>query len=220
MSVTTSDNFIFNFPSSFVPKQIEEHYKIHLRNFHKPYPTVCEYINSTIKDITVPSLSFPTVSQRNPYGKEIVYRGAISPYDLYSREFNISMKKADYGVPYFIMQDILLYHYINIESPYIDPFTITILDEERRELFKIYLKELVPLGQSDTRLGYNLKSFNEEVYTVSFKFNFIDIEYIPHEAYNNSEDVIEEYSKRIIVHDDSILSSNNDTETDEYIIGK
>jgi hypothetical protein len=214
------DNFIFNFPTDFVPDELEERYKVHLKNFHKPYDTVLDYMNSQILDITVPAMTFPTVDQKKWNGKEKVYRGALSPYDVYNRDFNVTMKSVDFNIPYFIMQDIMLYHYMKNGKSYLEPFNITILDEERREHFKIILSELVPVGLSDTRLAYNIKNVDLQTYTVSFKYNFTDIEYIPKLTDGSVEgELIENYSDIIIPNDDRINLENTSGST-EYIIGQ
>lgn len=213
----SSDMFIFNFPKTFVPEHIEKNYKKFLKNSHKPYASIIDYINSGINDITIPALVFPKVKQQNIYGKDKNFRGATSPYNLYNRDFNVNVKLADFNQNYFIIQDILLYHYIN-GVPYIDPFVITFLDEERRETFKVYLNEIIPSSLSDLHIGYNLKDINNQTFTVSFNFNDIDIEYIPKEVYKTGGEVIEKYSE-IIIPNDTNIDSNSTIEDDEFIIG-
>src|SRR6266403_683113 len=68
---SNGDNFIFNLPSDFIPKVLEDRYKIHLNNFRKPYATVIEYINSCIKDINLPGMNAPTVEQKEFYDKGV-----------------------------------------------------------------------------------------------------------------------------------------------------
>lgn len=200
-----SDLYIFNFPEDFVPDEIEERYKLHLKNYRKPYSSILDYINSNIKNITLPAMSFPTVNQKQMYGKERTYRSSIPPNDVFQREFNVIIGLVDFYVNYFILQDILLYHFMKNRKPFIDWFSILILDEERNEIFKIYLKEIVNTGLSDITLGYDMKQVDEKTVTISFKYNFIDIEYIPKITNtSNDSEIIEKYSDIIIKNDDNI----------------
>ena len=205
-----NDLFIFNFPSDFVPDELEERYKIHLKNLHKPYGTVLDYINSNIKDVNLPAMTFPTTEQTKFYGKKRDFRGSISPYDVYTRDITVSMSSVDFHISYFIMQDILLYHFIKNGKPFLDDFLLIILDEERREQFRIKFNEIIPTGLSDMRLAYNDKGVDEQVYTVSFRYNFVDTEYIPKYALGNpSGEIIENYSDQIMKNDEFIINNPN-----------
>lgn len=205
-----NDLFIFNFPMDFVPKELEDKYNIHLKNFHKPFATVLDYTNSNIKDINLPAMTFPTVTQKKYYGKERDFRGSKSPYDLYNRDLTVTVQSVDFHISYIMMQDILLYHYIKNGKPFLEDFKVTVLDEERREQYRIVFREVVPTGLSDLRLAYPEKSADEQVYTVSFKYNFIDIEYIPRYADGSaSGELIEEYSDQIMKNDEFIINNPN-----------
>lgn len=196
------DKFIFNFPTEFVPKEINDKYMVFLDNTHKPYNNVLDYINSTIYDVTIPGMSFSTVDQTKIYGKRRTFRGGTSPYDAYSPDFNINLKNADFIVSYMIIKDCLFYHFIKNKKPFLSEFMVTTLDDEDREMFKLYIKELVPTSQSDTRLGNQLKDENSEIYTISFKYNFLDIEFIPrYEDSGASGELLEEYYDILIEND-------------------
>lgn len=192
------DLFIFNFPKDFVPQEIEDRYKIHLKNYHKPYATILDYLNSTILNINLPGMNFPTVMQNKHQGKEIYSKGSVSPYDVYLREFTVILKSVDFNVSYFIIQDILLLHYIN-KTKYLENFIITIVDEERREQFKVNLTNIIPTSLSDLPLAYNIKNADSHTFTISCKFNFIDIEYMLKETDGSVlAEKIEDYSDIII----------------------
>ena len=202
---TNQDQFIFNFPTTFIQEELENKYKIGLENLHKPYNTVIDYTNSNIMNINMPGITFPVVEQTKIYGKQRKFRGAQSPYDVYQKELHISMKNVDFNMSYFILQDAMMNHYIKNRkkgSPFIDDFTVTILDEERRELYKLYFKELIPMSMSDFQLAYFDKDEKMTQYTVSFYYNKLDIEWLPHYADSgNDGEIIEEYTDRMIIND-------------------
>lgn len=214
-----NDRFHFNFPSTFVPQSIEDKYKIYLENFRKPFTSVLDYINSTILDVNIPALTFPTVSQKTMYGKEKSYRGSKSPYDVYNRTFTINMKSVDDHLSYFMMEDILMYHFTS-ENIYTDDFTVRILDKDMGEMFRIYIRQIIPEGLSDLRIGNNQKNMDITIYTVSFKFNKNDKELsYKREPVSADGDIIEEYSDRLIKNDDTFYDESEDND-DEFIIGK
>lgn len=176
---SNGDNFIFNLPTDFIPKSLEDRYKIHLKNYRKPYASVLDYINSSIKDINLPGMNAPTVEQTEFYSKKRTFRGSASPYDIYTRDFNITFKSVDFHVNYFIIADAFHYHYAKTGKPFIEPFTVIVVDFERREQYRIYVKEVIIKSLSDLRLANNDKGVEEKDFTLSLTFNYIDIEYMP-----------------------------------------
>lgn len=217
------DLFLFNFPHGFVPPEYEDRYKIHLLNFRKPFNTILDYINSNIKDITLPGLGVETVSQRNFYGKERDFRTSKSPYDLSSREFTITMRNTDYNIFYFIIYDLFLFHYIKNGQTFIGDFTITVLDVERREQFKIFIKEIILTNLTEIKFSNQEKEVDEQTFTLTFKYNFLDIEYIPTFDTNNTDgSIIDQYSNTILRYDNSVPKTPPDDIIDGdggFIIG-
>ena len=117
----------------------------------------------------------------------------------------------------------MMNHYIrNREkgSPFIENFIVTILDEERRELYKMHFKELTPISQSDFRLSYPNKEENFQQYTVSFHYNKLDIEWIPYYGTVKTDgEELENYYDRMIINDpDNNPSDNFPDDTDNDII--
>ena len=176
---SNQDLFIFNFPSDFVPLAVNEKYQPHLKNYHKPFATILDYLNSEIKEINLPGLTAPTVEQTKFYGKKRAFRGSISPYDTYTREFTGVMRDVDSITNYWMIQDLYLNHYIKVGKPFLDPFVVTTLDTQDREQFKLYFREVLFKGTSDLVLANERKEGEQKTFTLSFAFNYLDIEYIP-----------------------------------------
>lgn len=172
------NNFVFQLPSDFVPNSIEHKYKDFIVRNHSVYSTILDYLNSSIMSIDLPSMVFPTSEQITRYGKKITYRSATAPYDTINREGKIKFKSVDNHFNYFIIQDILMYHYININAMFVNPFTINVLDKNKDEQFRYILREIVMTELSSRELGYEKTKFDFDVFDVSFKVNFIDWEYV------------------------------------------
>jgi hypothetical protein len=193
---STNDGFIFNFPADFVPAAVEERYKLFLEDQHISYASVVDYLNHTVKEITLPALTFPTVKQTKMYGKERKMRGATSPYDVYGHDFNIVVSNKDANASYWIFHDCLMMNYIAANQPFLSDFIVTILDNNRRETFRVYLREVLEGSLSDLRLAYNQGADHEEKdLTITFTCNNIDIEYIPRYGSDPTDgDFIERYN--------------------------
>lgn len=199
---SNKDLFVFNMPTDFIPDELEERYKILIKNYHLPFMTIVDYINSTILDINLPSISQTPVVQSKMYGKQRSFRSGISPYDLYNKEISINMQDIDHGIPATIVHDAWLHHYIKNGKPFVEPFVVTRLDEERRELFKYVFSEIIPISFSDIRLGYQEKDDSSQTNTLTCKFNKVDIEFIPrYESDGDSGKLIENYFDRLIIND-------------------
>lgn len=193
------DLFILNFSSDFVPKEIEDKYRIVLDMYKKPYPTILDYVNSAIKDVSLSGLSYTPVSQKKLYGKEINYRASVSPYDVYQRELNINIKNVDFGIMWRIYMDLFLYHYIKNGKPYVGDIYLTTLDEERRELFVDKYSQVLFTNMSEMRYGYQEKNADVQTFSITLKYNYLDIEFKPKYVEGSiGGDLIENYSDIIM----------------------
>lgn len=179
LSLNSQNNqFLFQFPTDFIPNSIEHKYKDSLIRNHSVYSNILDYINASIMNVDVPSLDFPTVEQTTRYGKKITFRGGTSPYDVLKRDGSIRLKSVDNHFNYFILQDILMHHYINVNQIFVKPFQISILDKNQDELFKYYLKEIVFSSLNGREYGYEKTEFKFDTFDLGFKVNFIDWEYV------------------------------------------
>ena len=172
------NQFVFQLPVDFIPKSIEQKYKDFITRNHSPFANILDYLNSSIMDIELPSMDFPTVEQTTRQGKKITYRSAVSPYDVIVRDGKIRIKSEDNHFNYFVFQDILMYHYINIDAIFVAPFQISVLDRNQDELFRYVLKEITFTQIAGRELGYEKTDFEFDTFDISFKVNFIDWDYI------------------------------------------
>jgi hypothetical protein len=217
------DLFVFSLPSIMVPKQLEEKWKVHLLNYRKPFATVIDYVNSNIKEVILPAMSPTVVIQKKFYSKEINYRGSKSPYDLSSREFSVVFKNTDYNIFYYLLKDIVYYHYITNKSPFVGDFTISVLDVQRREQLRIVLSEINITGLSEITFANQEKDVSTEDLTMSFIYNYEDIQYIPTlENYSIQGELFDNYSEQIIKDNGVSTTFVNPTSdsTDDTIIGE
>lgn len=174
-----NSQFLFSFPVDFVPKDIQNKYKDHLVRTHSVFDDIVDYLNNAILNINFPGLTFPTSTQTHKFGKEITYRSATAPYDTYTRDFVIKIESVDNHANYFMMQDILMYHYINTRDIFVNPFSIVVLDQNREENWRYELREIVFTSISPIEFGYQDTEMKLSMFSIGFKCNFIDNVYVP-----------------------------------------
>jgi hypothetical protein len=172
------NQFVYQLPTDFVPADIEAKYKDFIVRNQSIYNSVLDYLNGAILGVDIPAMTFPTAEQNARYGKKITFRGGTAPYDTFSRDFKIRFKAIDNFMNYFILQDIMMYHYININAIFINPFMIEILDKNRDVQFRYVLREVTVTGLVGKDLGYEKTDQEFDSFDLSFVVNFVDWEYV------------------------------------------
>jgi hypothetical protein len=140
-----------------------------------PYDSILDYINSTIKDVVFPSASFETHEQHLKRGKIVNWKDSKSVFDTFTNELDVTFRSVDSHLNYFILLQILIEFYLNNNKEQIDMFHIEILDKDGDLIYTIIFEEILLKGISEMRLGYQLYDVGEKLFTITFKFNFIDI---------------------------------------------
>ncbi len=174
-----SSQFIFNLPSDFLPQEIINTYAPILEKNWIQYENVIDYINSTIKSVNFPGLSITTPEQSLLHGKKRAYKPATNVYDLVStHEFQVTFRSVDSDLNYWLMYDIVLKHYLDVEHLYINPFILTAVDIHRDGIYMIKFLEIMAITISENIFDYSQQKINAKEFTVTFKFNFADIEFL------------------------------------------
>ena len=69
-------------------------------------------------------------------------------------------------------------HYINTQSTFINPFLIAILDKNREINWQYEFREIIFTNMSSLVFGYQDTSIDKSEFTLQFKCNFIDVNYV------------------------------------------
>jgi hypothetical protein len=175
MRISSQNNqFVFNLPENFINDELEEKFKKLMDKNFIPYNTVMDYINSTIKDIVFPSVSYETAEQHLKHGKRIVWREAGNVMDKFQGEIDVTFRSIDSHLNYFMITECLNNFYLNKEN-YLDLISINILDKDGDVIYTILLKDVVYKSVSEIRLAYYATLFDEQTFTIQFAYNYIDI---------------------------------------------
>lgn len=177
-----SSQFIFNLPSDFLQQEIINTYTPILEKNWVQYENVVDYLNSTIKSINFPGISFDGPQQTLVRGKKRMYKPATNVQDIVStHELNVTFRSVDSDLNYWLMFDIVTKHYLDVSSDqhiFLNPFTITCVDIHRDAIYVISFSEIILKNLSDNTFDYSHQKVQAKEFTMTFHFNFYDIEFI------------------------------------------
>ena len=174
-----SSQFIFNLPGDFLPNEVIETYKPILEKNWVQYEDVIAYINSTIKSVNFPGISFDMPKQMTMRGKERQFKPAKNVQDITTtHDLTVTLRSVDSDLNYWLMFDIISKHYLDTENSFLNPFTITCVDIHRDAIYVIRFYEIVLKGMSDNTFNYSQQKVQSKDFTLNFHFNFYDIEFL------------------------------------------
>ena len=150
-----SSQFVFNLPPDFIPPEIVQSYTTLLEKNWIQYENVLDYLNSTIKSVSVPGISFDTPMQHLIRGKERMYKHAKNVQDIGGHDLTITFASVDADINYWIIFDIVIKHYLDVENLYVNPFTITAVDIHRDGIYRIAFIEIILKTLSETTFNYS-----------------------------------------------------------------
>jgi hypothetical protein len=183
MRLSSQNNqFIFNLPENFISQRLEDKFQIMMEKDFIPYLNVISFLNSTIKDIVFPSISYNVSEQVRLHGKKIIWREAGNVMDKFQSEIDITFRSVDSHLNYFIMLEILTDFYLEKDN-YLDVINIKVLDKDGDLIYTILLKDVVYKSLSELRMAYYATDFNEQTFSVQFAYNYIDIVWELNEEY-------------------------------------
>jgi len=174
---STNNKFIFNFPVDFIEPWLYKQLQTIMDKNFIPYETVLEYINSTIKEIVFPSMSFDNVEQTIKRGKKISFKPAKNIHDVFTNEIDITLRSVDSNMNYFILVQILTEFYLNNDKKYNSDFSIDILDHHGDKIYTILFKEVLLKSIGEIRMGYQMFDLAEKTFSITFRYNWIKTYY-------------------------------------------
>lgn len=176
MRISSQNNqFLFNFPSDFISKEVEDRLKNYMEKNWIPYQDPISYINSTIKEIVFPSISYEGSEQTHKFGKKIEYKPATNIYDTYTNTLDITLRSVDSHANYFMLQQIFADYYNNTRKYYLEDMQLFILDKDGDFLYSVVFRSSLLKSLSEVRLSYQSMDVSEQTFTITFKYNFMDV---------------------------------------------
>jgi hypothetical protein len=174
-----ASQFIFNLPSDFLPTEILETYSPVLEKNWIQYEDVVSYLNSTIKSVNFPGVNFEMPKQITMRGKERQFKPAKNVQDITTtHDLTVTFRSVDSDLNYWLMFDIITKHYLDLENAFVNPFTITCVDIHRDAIYVIRFYEIILKGMSENTFNYSLQKVATKDFTITFHFNFYDIQFL------------------------------------------
>ena len=174
---STNNKFIFNFPIDFISEDLEKEMQSVMDKNFIPYESVLEYINSSIKEIVFPGMSFDNVEQTIKRGKIVSYKAAKNIHDIFTNEIDVTLKSVDSNMNYFIFVQVLTEYYLNTKKQYDSDFSIDILDHHGDKIYTVLFREVLLKSIGENRMGYQMYDLSEKTFSVTFRYNWIKIYY-------------------------------------------
>jgi hypothetical protein len=170
-----SNQFIFNFPTDFLAEEVNTRLGRYMEKNWIPYQDPISYINSTIKEIVFPSISYEGSEQVHKFGKKIEFKPATNIYDTYTNTLDITLRSVDSQTNYFMLQQIFAEYYNNTRKYYLPWLSLFILDKDGDYLYSVNFRSVLLKSLSEVRLMYQSQDVNEQTFSITFKYNFMDV---------------------------------------------
>jgi hypothetical protein len=174
-----ASQFIFNLPQAFLKPEIIDTYTPILEKNWVQYENVIDYLNSTIKGVNFPGISFDLVKRIEVRGKERYLKPAKNIQDIpTTHDLTVTFRSVDSDLNYWLMFDIISKHYLDTDNAFLEPFTISCVDIHRDAIYVIRFYEIILKSLSDNTFNYSQQKVNAKEFTITFHFNFYDIEFL------------------------------------------
>lgn len=172
---STNNQFLFNLPIDFISKEVEIKLQKFMDKNWIPYTDPISYLNSTIKELRYPDITYDSSEQTIMKGKKIEWKPATNRHDTYSRSLDITFRSIDSHSNYFMLQQIFAEYYNNTRKQYLPWLQLNILDKDGDIIYTIILRSCLLKSISDIRMMYQGSDVSEQTFTVTFDFLYIDI---------------------------------------------
>ena len=174
-----SSQFIFNLPGDFLKPETINTYQPILEKNWVQYENVIDYLNSTIKSVNFPGLSFEMPKQIVMRGKERQFKPAKNVQDLTTtKDLTVTFRSVDSDLNYWIIFDIMTKHYLDNDNQFVKPFTITCVDIHRDAIYNIRFFEIIIKNLQEINFNYTQQKVMPKDFTMQFHFNFFDVEFL------------------------------------------
>jgi hypothetical protein len=129
--------------------------------------------------VSAPGINFDMPQQIRMRGKVRNFKPARNVQDIITnRELQVNFRSVDANLNYWLMFDIINKHYLDVENQFIHPFTISCVDIHRDVIYIIKFYEIILKSLTDITLNYSQQKVSPSEFTLSFNFNFYDIEFM------------------------------------------
>ena len=160
-----------------------------------PYDSVLDYINSTIKEVVFPSMSFDSKKMTFWKSKSIEWKETGNIFDKFQNELDITFKSVDSYMNYFMLVEILIELYLNNRKQYIPEFALQILDKHGDLIYTTNFKDIILKSISEIRMSYQQQDVSEKTFSITFRYNWLDINWNLRNQHNDESTSVFDISR-------------------------
>lgn len=195
------DQFRFMIPKEYIPQEVRDKYDAILRRNPSVFMNSVDYLNESIKGITLPPIENLVVEQpqvshnaHNTTGKllgkintEPAHRNVtLSGENILSKignTFTVTFRQNQGLYNYFMVYESIFHRYMKPELYHQNEnelFDIVFLDENSLPVSRMMLYQPEFNGISGLEFSYDKVERQNETFDVTFSFNDIDFDFLPY----------------------------------------
>ena len=173
-----NNQFKFEFPRNFIPKEISDKYKPYLNRM--PGSMIKEpidYFNYGIQSMNLPGPSFDPVSQNDFPGNTRRFRTSLPKQELYDKSLTITMQAFDGWVNYWMAVEVFDYYYkLSGKHPFVpEGVGVQMLDADGTVFDTIQLKDMFISNIGALDLNFSSNTIEFQTFDIEFSYNVLDV---------------------------------------------
>ena len=178
MLLNARDNlFSFNFPKTFMPKEISDKYKPYLNRIPgNVIEQPLEFINYTIQSVNLPGMGYDAVEQDQKPGRKIQFRSTLPTQELFQKELTVTFQLVDGYINYWMMLEILNHYYkFDTREPFLDDMNIRMLDSEGQSIVTARLIRPIFKNISELSMSFASNVADFTTFDISIGYNELEV---------------------------------------------
>ena len=174
-----NNQFLFNFPRNFIPKEISDKYKPYLNRMPGNMITEpIDFLNYGIQSLNLPGPTQEEVEQKPFPGNAQKWRGAL-PLSTTNEpmEVTITMQAFDGYVNYWMAREIFQHYYVlDGKTPFVpEGVGIQIMDSQGNIFVTAKMKRMIFKSLSALDLNFSSNTVEFQTFDMTFVYNDLDI---------------------------------------------
>src|SRR6056300_193388 len=172
-----NNQFRFEFPRTFIPKEISNKYRPYLNRI--PGGLIKEpidYFNYGIQSMNLPGPSFDPVTQNDFPGNTRSFRSSLPTQELFDKTLTVTMQAFDGWINYWMAVETFDYYYkLSGKDPFVpEGVGLQMLDGEGNIFVTVQLKDMIMTGVSALDLNFSSNTVEFQTFDINFTYNILE----------------------------------------------
>ena len=172
-----NNNYIVKLPKNFIYPNIQSKYNHLIKRMPLPYDDITDYLNASIQQITLPSVSADNVDQIL-YEDNIQWKSGYRLGRIIDKNFSLTFKSYEGYINYWIMfEQLQQYLSYDNKNEFLPDIILSFLDQHGFELISIIFKQIIMKSISELELNFSSNTPEFQSFTCEFHFNYFEIKH-------------------------------------------